>query len=88
MAKLTIYLPDEIESKARKAAKAKGKSVSCWIADQVVQSLEDTWSKGVLNAAGAFLRLPESGRNPKRLWQRRLAGTTGVILGGANTVIF
>jgi hypothetical protein len=58
MAQLTIYLPDDIESKARKAAKAKGKSVSRWIADQVLHSLEDTWPKAVLDAAGAFPDFP------------------------------
>ncbi len=58
MAQITIYLPDDIESKARKAAKAKGKSVSRWIADQVVRSAEETWPKGVLEAAGALHDFP------------------------------
>lgn len=58
MAQLTIYLPDDVESKARKAAKAKGKSVSRWIADQVTHSLENTWPKAVLDAAGAFPDFP------------------------------
>jgi hypothetical protein len=58
MAQLTIYLPDEIESRARKAAKAKGESVSRWVADQVVHSLADTWPKAVLDAAGAFPEFP------------------------------
>lgn len=58
MAQITIYLPDDLESKARKAAKTKGKSVSRWIADQVVHSLADTWPKGVLDAAGALPEFP------------------------------
>jgi hypothetical protein len=58
MAQLTIYLPDDIENKAREIAQAKGKSVSRWVADQVVRSLEDTWSKGVLDAAGALPDFP------------------------------
>ena len=58
MAQLTIYLPDEVESKARKAAKLKRKSVSRWIADHVIHGLQDTWSKGVLDAAGAFPDFP------------------------------
>ena len=58
MAQLTIYLPDEIENKARKAAKAKRKSVSRWIADQITHSLQDTWPQGVLNAAGALPDFP------------------------------
>jgi len=58
MAQLTIYLPDNVESKARKAAKAKGQSVSRWIADQLIHTLADTWPKGVLDAAGAFHDFP------------------------------
>lgn len=58
MAQITIYLPDDVESRARKAAKAKGKSVSRWIADQVVRSAEETWPKGVLEAAGALGDFP------------------------------
>lgn len=58
MAQITIYLPDDIENRARKAAKAKGESVSRWIADQVVKKLENTWSKGVLDAAGAIPEFP------------------------------
>ena len=58
MAQLTIYLPDDVENKARRAAKAKRKSVSRWIADQVVQSIDGAWPKGVLDAAGAFRDFP------------------------------
>ena len=58
MAQLTIYLPDAVESKARKAAKAKGKSVSRWIADEVLHSLDDAWPKAVLDAAGALPGFP------------------------------
>ena len=58
MAQLTIYLPDTIESKARKAAKAKGKSVSKWVAEEILRSLDDAWSSDVLNAAGAIPDFP------------------------------
>ena len=58
MAQITIYLPDHLESEARKAAKTEGKSVSRWIADQVAHTLEDVWSPGVLDAAGAFPDYP------------------------------
>lgn len=58
MAQITIYLPDDVETRARKAAKAKGKSVSRWIAEQVVHSLTETWPKGVLDAAGALPDFP------------------------------
>jgi hypothetical protein len=58
MAQITIYLPDDLENSARKAAKAQKKSVSRWVADQVVQTLGDTWPKGVLDAAGALRDFP------------------------------
>ena len=58
MAQVTIYLPDTVESKARKAAKAKGKSVSKWIADEVLHSLDDAWASGVVDAAGALPDFP------------------------------
>lgn len=58
MAQITIYLPDEVESKARGAAKAKGQSVSRWIADQVLRDLDDRWPQSVLNAAGAIPDFP------------------------------
>ena len=58
MAQITIYLPDDIESQARKAAKAKKLSVSRWIADQVVTSLSCTWPKAVLDAAGSIPDFP------------------------------
>jgi len=59
MAQITIYLPDELETKARKAAKARRESVSHWIAGQLERSLSDTWPKEVLDAAGALPDFPE-----------------------------
>jgi predicted transcriptional regulator len=59
MAQLTIYLPDALEAKARKLAKARRESVSRWIASQVQRSLSDTWPQQVLDAAGAFPDFPE-----------------------------
>ena len=56
---MTIYRPDAIEKKARTAAKADGKSVSRWIADQLVQHLDDTWSQAVLDAAGSIPDFPD-----------------------------
>jgi hypothetical protein len=58
MAQITIYLPDDVEGRARKAAKVEGKSVSRWIAEQVVRRLGDTWPRGVLDAAGAVPDFP------------------------------
>lgn len=58
MAQLTIYLPDEVEKKARRAAKTAGKSVSRWIAEEVTRSVDGQWSDGFLKAAGAFPDFP------------------------------
>lgn len=58
MAQITIYLPDDLERKARKAAKASGKSVSRLIADEIAQSLNDSWPPAVLDAAGAIPDFP------------------------------
>jgi hypothetical protein len=62
MAQITIYLPDEIERKARKTAEEEGTSVSRWIADRVTHTLEDAWPKSVLDAAGAFPEFPGIGQ--------------------------
>lgn len=59
MSQITIYLQDEIEEKARNAAKAHGKSVSRWLAEQVAQKLEDAWPQSVLDAAGAAPDFPD-----------------------------
>ena len=58
MAQITIYLPDEIEAKARKAAKQRRTSVSRWIAEQVEEKLRSTWPEAVLKAFGAFPDFP------------------------------
>ncbi len=58
MAQITIYLPDSVEAKARKAAKASRKSVSRWIAEKVIHSVDDRWPPGVLEAAGALPDFP------------------------------
>jgi len=58
MAQITIYLPDDLERRARKAAKATGKPISRWIADRLLQDLDDTWPESVREAAGAFPDFP------------------------------
>ena len=59
MAQLTIYLPDKLEAKARRAAKAKKLSVSRWIAEELSRGLEETWPAAVLEAAGAVPDFPD-----------------------------
>jgi hypothetical protein len=58
MAKLTIYLPDEVERKARKAAKENRTSVSRWIADEVKRKLDRSWPPEFLAAAGSCPDFP------------------------------
>jgi len=58
MSRLTVYVPREIEKKVRRAAKSSGKSVSRWIADQISNSLAETWPQEILDAAGAFPDFP------------------------------
>ena len=60
MAQVTIYLPDEIEARARKAARKQHKSVSRWIAAQVTEKLTATWPDEVLAAFGAIPDFPEA----------------------------
>lgn len=59
MAQITIYLPDDVEKKARKAAKAQGKSVSRWVAEQVTGNLANSWPQSWIDAAGAFPDFPD-----------------------------
>jgi hypothetical protein len=59
MPQMTIYLPADVEKKARAAAKAERKSVSRWIAEQLVHYLDDAWPDAVLDAAGAIPDFPD-----------------------------
>jgi hypothetical protein len=59
MAQVTLYLPDEVENKARKAARAQKKSVSRWIADQIKHNLEKSLPPSWIDAAGAFPDFPQ-----------------------------
>jgi hypothetical protein len=57
MARLTIYLTDDVERRVRKAAKA---SISKWVADRVSQSAETSWPPEFLALAGAFPDFPDA----------------------------
>jgi hypothetical protein len=58
MAKITIYLPDDIERKARTAARRNRTSVSRWVAAEVKRKLDDKWSPEFLAAAGSCPDFP------------------------------
>lgn len=56
---MTLYLSDEVERKARKAAKAAKTSVSKWVAMQVENAVATSWSPEFLAAAGSMPDFPE-----------------------------
>ena len=58
MANITIYLPDSVEKKVRKAARAHGQPLSRWIAGQLLRTVESGWSPGFLHAAGSIPDVP------------------------------
>jgi len=60
VAHLTIYLPDEVERRVRKAAKAAKVSVSKWVAERVTETVETSWPPEFLDLAGAFPDFPDA----------------------------
>ncbi len=58
MAAIEIRLSEAVEAKARAAAKASGRSLNRWIADQVIKSVDGSWPVSVLDAAGAMPDFP------------------------------
>jgi hypothetical protein len=59
MSQITIYLSDNIEKRARAAAKSDGKSVSRWLAAEVVRRLDETMPQAVIDAAGIAPDFPD-----------------------------
>jgi hypothetical protein len=78
MARITIYLPDEIEARARAAARRQDTSLSRWVAGLVNARLRSEWPDAVLQAFGAFPDFPEGGRITPGLW-RGLAKGAGTF---------
>lgn len=60
MANVTVYLPDAVEKKVRKAARANHQPVSRWIAEQLLHSIESGWSREFLDAAGSIPGFPDA----------------------------
>jgi hypothetical protein len=59
MAQVTIYLADDVEAQARKAAEAQGTTLGRWIAEKVAEKVNNTWSPRVLAAIGSFPDFPD-----------------------------
>ena len=58
MAKITIYLPDDLERKVRKTAEQNRTSVSRWFASQVSRNLNSAWPSEFLEALGSCPDFP------------------------------
>ena len=61
VAHLTIYLADDVERGARRAAKAAKMSVSRWVAERVTSAVKTSWPPEFLALAGAFPDFPDAG---------------------------
>jgi hypothetical protein len=60
VAHLTIYLTNDVEKRARKAAKAAKVSMSRWVANRVTESVKTSWPPEFLALAGAFSDFPDA----------------------------
>jgi hypothetical protein len=58
MPQVTIYLDQDTEKRARKAARSEGISLSKWIAETLREKTAGTWPKAVLDLAGAWPDFP------------------------------
>ena len=58
MANITVYLPRDIELKARKAARARKLTVNRWIAEEVSKAVKHKWPPEFLAAAGSCPDFP------------------------------
>jgi hypothetical protein len=64
MANVTVYLPDEVEKKARRAARKARLSLSKWVSRQVSEAVEAApreWPPEFLAALGSCPDFPEIG---------------------------
>ena len=60
MGQVTIYLDDELESRVKSSAKARGMPVSRWIAELISQQAGDDWPAEVRQLAGAWKDFPSA----------------------------
>jgi hypothetical protein len=62
MGRVTIYVDDETEKKARASARAEGLSLSRWVAERIGQRARGQWPEAVRALAGAWADLPTAER--------------------------
>lgn len=60
MARVTIYLDDELAGRVRQAAAAAGLSQSRWLALLIAEKLRHEWPPSVVALAGAWADFPEA----------------------------
>lgn len=67
MGKVTIYLDEATEQKARSAARAGGLPLSRWLAERIRRRVRGEWPAPVRELAGAWSDLPfaEQIRGPR-----------------------
>jgi Family of unknown function (DUF6364) len=58
MAQLTLYLDEDTEIKAKKAAKSAGLSMSRWIANLIRERTADQWPDSVREMMGSWPDVP------------------------------
>ena len=58
MSRVTIYLDDDTEKRARAAADASGDSLSRWISGVIREKTATTWPQHILNLAGSWPDFP------------------------------
>ena len=59
MANVTIYLPEEVEDRIRRAARAEGTRVSRWIAGRLAALMNKGPATELVDLAGAFPDFPD-----------------------------
>jgi hypothetical protein len=59
MGQVTIYLDDDTEKRAKRAARSEGVSLSKWIASALRARTATAWPKEVLDLEGAWPDFPE-----------------------------
>jgi hypothetical protein len=71
MARLHVYVPDDVAERAKARAKAAGKSLSGYLADLVLHDVAGEWPEGFFEeVAGGWkgepLERPDQGRIERR----------------------
>ena len=58
MAHFTVYLPKDVEHRARMAAKRRNTTMNKWITEQITKAVKESLPESFLQAAGAIPDFP------------------------------